>query len=137
VQSSYKARFNDSYDTNASFTLTDKSSGDTISTFPGWIELDEHNRFVTGRDLDNDAVVAEYTGKLLLKTPHIGEYKAPGYHLLYDTKTRLFGVYCPYTNVLVKPRYLYIEPVGRDRYFIVTTQSGKLGYLDGKGKELF
>jgi len=108
-----------------------------ITTFRGYDYLDPHNIYLAGRDSLNNSVVVKYTGEVLLKTADAGVFESPGYEHLYDRKTRLFGVYCPTTNVLVEPKYRYIKPVDRDRYFIVLTKAGKLGYLDSKGKELF
>jgi hypothetical protein len=108
-----------------------------VSTFKDYSYLDLYNTFIAGRDTLNNSVVARYNGEVVLKSADAGVYTSPGYEKLYNRKTRLFGVYCPFTDVLIQPKYRYIQPVDRDRYFIVVTKEGKLGYLDRSGKELF
>lgn len=113
------------------------SSDSILAVFTGYDYLDPHGAYLAGRDTANNAVIATYTGKVLFKTAHVGTYDSPGYERIYDKKKRLFGVYCPYTNMFIAPRYRYIQPVDRDRFFIVVTKDNKLGYVDARGKELF
>lgn len=75
---------------------------------------------------------------ILLKEFYTGKYVTrEGYVLIYDKRARLFGVYCPSTNLLIQPIYRCIIPIDRDHYFIVLNKSGVLAYVNSRGKDLF
>jgi len=122
---------------NNKFTIRSTSNDSVVAVFKGYFYLDPHSIFLAGRDSIGNSIVAAYTGNVLLRSPYVGTYESPGYELLFDKKTRLFGIFCPYTKLLIEPKYHYIKPIDRDRFFLVVTKKGKVGYLDGTGKELF
>lgn len=122
-------------DGSNTFTIRDEGTDTVVAVFQGYYDLDLYNNtYLEGRDSANNTVLAECTGKILLKTADIGSFDS-GYENLYDKKTRLFGIYCAATNVLVKPKYRYIA--SHDKFYVVITKEGKLGYLDQHGNELF
>jgi len=133
----YRIQREDGNAFNNTFTIRSLAKDSVVAVFKGYFYLDPHSIFLAGRDSTGNSIVASYTGNVLLRTPYVGTYESPGYELLFDKKTRLFGVFCPYTKLLIEPKYHYIKPIDRDRFFLVVTKKGKVGYLDNTGKELF
>jgi hypothetical protein len=116
--------------------IIDNKTKDTLSILYGFSYIDSHAEFLYGVKEESYYVMNSY-GKVLFQSKYICHLNAPGYVDVFDVNNYLFGIYCPYTNVYVTPKYLFIEPVDRDKFFIVLTKNGKLGYLDKNGKELF
>jgi hypothetical protein len=116
--------------------VINKKTHDTISTHYGYFFIDPHGPLIYGRRNDS-TIIMELNGKILFKSYFVCQMESPGYVRIFDKNSRLFGIYCPFTNVYVKPIYRYIRVIDRDRLFVVITQKGKFGYLDATGKELF
>jgi len=116
--------------------VINKINGDTLSSFHGFEFIDSHGDYLFGRRNDSSFVMKP-DGKILFKNNNVCKIESPGYVIVYDKGKRLFGIYCPYTNIYIKPIYYYIEPIDRDRFFVVITKKGKIGYLNTSGKELF
>ena len=112
-----------------------KTSKDTLATFFGFDFIDPHHDYLAGRRNDSSFVLKP-DGKILLRSPDVGTYESD-YEHLFNKRTRLFGLYCPATDVYIAPKYRYIKNIDHGQFFVVITASGKLGYLDAHGKELF
>lgn len=117
-------------------SVVQNSTKETLATFTGFEFIDPHGPYLCGRRNDSTFVMTP-TGKILFKSQFVCEYESPGYLQIFDRTTRLVGLYCPFTNVYIKPMYAYIEAIDRDRFFVVMTKKGKVGYLDAEGKQLF
>ena len=85
----------------------------------------------------DSSLVMTLDGKIIFGTKYVLNVEEPGYIMVFESGTRNFGVYCPYTNVYIAPKYAYIKAVDRDRFFIVLKSNGEIGYIDSEGKELF
>lgn len=121
----------------STFFVIDNASKDTISINKNYQYLDPHNEFIFGLSNDNVAKIINPKGVVLFANKFICQYKSVGYLDIFNGETRLFGMYLPYTNVYILPKYKLILAIDRDKFFIVLTKDGTLGYLDSKGKELF
>jgi len=131
----YSKTVNKNNDGSYTFTIHEDNRYLDVAVFSGYNDLDLYeNAYLEGRDSANNTVLAECTGKILLRTADVGNFDS-GYEHLYNKKTRLFGIYCASTNVLIKPKYRYIMSLGK--FYAVLTKDGKLGYLDQQGNELF
>jgi len=113
------------------------SETNQTKTFYGYSSLTLiGSNYLFGKRGDSSLVLT-LDGKMLFGSRLLINSEEPGYFLIYDSSIRKFGVYCPYTNVYIAPKYLYIHAVDRDRFFIVLKSNGEIGYLDGLGNELF
>jgi hypothetical protein len=118
------------------FELYDERIGQKIATFKGYSKMDRFGDFFTCVRNDTTFVI-DTLGKIIFNTTYLNKTENPGYMLLLNRNTRLFGVYCPYTHVYIAPEYVFINPINRDLYFVVVTKDKKLGYINKKGKKLF
>ena len=116
--------------------IIDEKTKDTIVSLTGFSSLNAHNDFIFGYKNDTSYVIKP-SGEILFKSHFICYYNVPGYVNIYNKSANLFGMYCPYTNVYIKPKYKYIKPIDRDKFFVVITLNDNIGYLDNNGKELF
>lgn len=118
------------------YDLTNERTGQKIATFTGYSKMDKFGDFFTCVRNDTTFVI-DTVGNIIFNTTFSIKTEDPGYMLLLNRNTRLFGVYCPYTKVYIAPEYLFINPINRDLYFIVVTKQGKLSYINKKGEKLF
>lgn len=133
----YNVIWSKSLDTSGySHYIINALSQDTISRISGFDYLDKFGDFFKGAKNDTTFVLNNQ-GKSVFSTQFTSKTESPGYMILYDRTTRLFGIYCPYTGLIIEPKYRLIEPIKRDKFFMVITTSGKLVYLDRTGKRLF
>lgn len=118
------------------YNLINTKENKVISNYKNYDYLETFGKFFIGQRNDTTFVI-DTTGTIIFKTLYSIKAEYPGYIILLDRNTRMFGMYCPYTKLYIAPQYYYIQAVKRDSFFIVLTNKVQLGYLNRKGEKLF
>jgi len=113
-----------------------KSTKDTITQFNNYEYVATPHEFIFTKN-EGVTVLLNKNLDTLFISKFVCIYESAAFIDVFDSSTRLYGMYCPYTNVYIEPKYKYLKAIDRDRFFIVFTTDGKFGYLDSNGNELF
>lgn len=116
--------------------IIDIKTKDTLAKKSGFNFIDIHNNNLYGVK-ENVTYLMNSKGTELFKSKFICRYNKEDCIDIFNSETRLSGLYLPSKNLYIEPKYLVIYPAENQEYFIVMTKSKAIRYLDGNGNELF
>lgn len=116
--------------------IIDNTTKDTLAIKSGFSFIDIHDKYLYGVK-GKETYFMDSKGNELFKSEFVCHYNLKDNIDIFNSKSRLSGIYCPNKNLYIEPKYLVIYPVENQEYFIVMTKSKEIRYLDSVGNELF
>jgi len=110
------------------FEIFNSQTNSRIAVFNNYDRFERCGDYFFGIQQDT-SIVVDTSGTILFSSQHTCKPHVPGYIIVFNRTTRLFGVYCPYTKQYIEPEHWFILPVERDKFFISCNSLCAIQYI--------